>query len=86
MQCYWHDSPNVEKAVQDLITLLQRTAYGAVYYNGWHGLASSIVLRAMVENPPPSLMKNFDKIIHIDCSRWKSKRTTKENSRGTKAS
>uniref|UniRef100_J3N0T4 Disease resistance protein At4g27190-like leucine-rich repeats domain-containing protein n=2 Tax=Oryza brachyantha TaxID=4533 RepID=J3N0T4_ORYBR len=28
----------------------------------------------MAENPPSSLTNKFDKIIHIDCSRWKSRR------------
>lgn len=70
----WYDSPDVKKAVQHLINLLVGTAYGTIYYNGWHGLAASPVLRAVVEDPPPSLLNNFDKIIHIDCSRWKSRR------------
>ncbi|KAM3297448.1 hypothetical protein ACQJBY_039370 [Aegilops geniculata] len=70
----WYDSPNFEKAVHSLGILLERTAYSAIYYNGWHGLGASAVLRAMVEDPPPSLQKNFDKIIHIDCSRWKGRR------------
>ncbi|KAI4978440.1 hypothetical protein ZWY2020_015193, partial [Hordeum vulgare] len=64
----------VEAAIQSLCLALEDTEHGAIYYNGWHGLAASAVLRAIVEDPPSSLMKNFDKIIHIDCSRWKSRR------------
>ena len=32
------------------------------------------MLRAIAERPPLSLTKKFDNIIHIDCSRWKSRR------------
>jgi len=32
------------------------------------------VLRAIAEQPPPSLREKFDRIIHIDCSMWKSRR------------
>ncbi|XP_037449366.1 uncharacterized protein LOC119318910 [Triticum dicoccoides] len=69
-----YESPHVEAAVENLIDFIEKTKYSAIYYNGWHGLAASVVLRAIVEDPPPSLMKNFDKIIHVDCSRWKSRR------------
>ncbi|VAH39656.1 unnamed protein product [Triticum turgidum subsp. durum] len=50
------------------------TAHKAIYFDGCEGLAASAVLRAIAEHPPPSLLKKFDKIIHIDCSRWKSRR------------
>ncbi|CAL5017954.1 unnamed protein product [Urochloa decumbens] len=45
-----------------------------MYLDGWHGLAVSAVLRAIAEDPPPPLKNKFDKIIHVDCSRWKSRR------------
>nr|CAB3486477.1 unnamed protein product [Digitaria exilis] len=35
---------------------------------------ASAVLRSIAEDPPPFLKKKFDKILHIDCSRWKSRR------------
>ncbi|EMS62151.1 Disease resistance protein RPS2 [Triticum urartu] len=69
-----YGSPHVEAAVENLIDFIEKTKYSVIYYNGWHGLAASVVLRAIIEDPPPSLMKNFDKIIHVDCSRWKSRR------------
>lgn len=46
----------------------------AFYFDGWSGLCASVVLRAIAKDPPPSLREKFDKIIHIDCSRWKSRR------------
>ncbi|CAL5008452.1 unnamed protein product [Urochloa decumbens] len=66
-------------AVQKMVPYLKDlTVYGSkpkdIYFDGWHGLGTSTVLRAIAENPPPSLFKRFDKIIHIDCSSWKSQR------------
>ncbi|CAL5064973.1 unnamed protein product [Urochloa decumbens] len=37
-------------------------------------MAASMVLRSIAEDPPASLTKIFDKIIHVDCSVWKSRR------------
>ncbi|KAL6650313.1 hypothetical protein ACP70R_009238 [Stipagrostis hirtigluma subsp. patula] len=68
---------SVEQAIEIIIPYLEdtgNTAYKAIYFDGWEGLAASTVLRAIAEHPPPSLTKRFDKIIHIDCSRWKSRR------------
>ncbi|WVZ83867.1 hypothetical protein U9M48_030963 [Paspalum notatum var. saurae] len=68
---------SVEAAVRLLIPYLEdtgRAAHKAIYFDGWDGLAASAVLRAIAEQPPPSLMKKFDRIIHVDCSRWKSRR------------
>ncbi|CAM0948463.1 unnamed protein product [Alopecurus aequalis] len=48
--------------------------YRAIYWEGWSGLAASAVLRAIASDPPSSLRKKFNKIIHVDCSRWKSRR------------
>ncbi|TKW02904.1 hypothetical protein SEVIR_7G032100v4 [Setaria viridis] len=67
----------VEEAVERIIPLLEdtgTTAHKAIYFDGWDGLAASAVLRAIAEDPPPSLKKKFDKILHIDCSMWKSRR------------
>ncbi|EES11805.1 hypothetical protein SORBI_3006G017500 [Sorghum bicolor] len=65
---------SVGQAVDRIIPYLESTAHKAVYFEGWNGLAASAVLRAIADRPPPSLTKKFDKIIHIDCSRWKSRR------------
>lgn len=67
----------VERAVEEIIPLLEdtgTTAHKAIYFDGWDGLAASAVLTAIAEDPPPSLKKKFDKILHIDCSMWKSRR------------
>ncbi|KAL6841077.1 hypothetical protein ACP4OV_029046 [Aristida adscensionis] len=67
----------VKEAIKKILPYLKDTgnsAYKAIYFNGWVGLAASAVLRAIAEHPPPSLMKKFDRIFHIDCSRWESRR------------
>ncbi|KAM3393744.1 hypothetical protein ACQJBY_014464 [Aegilops geniculata] len=69
---------NVEIAVENIVPFLEdtsNTAHKTIYFGGWHGLAASAVLRAIAEDPPPSLLKKFNKIIHVDCSRWKSRRS-----------
>ncbi|PUZ50126.1 hypothetical protein GQ55_6G035300 [Panicum hallii var. hallii] len=59
------DATNIETAVNQIV----------IYFDGWNcGLGASAVLRAIAEHPPPSLWEKFDKIIHIDCTRWKSRR------------
>ncbi|CAL4906215.1 unnamed protein product [Urochloa decumbens] len=67
-----------EETVQKVISYLYASGdtneKRSIYYDGWDGLAASAVLRAIAENPPPSLLKEFDLIIHVDCLRWKSQR------------
>nr|QYA53814.1 BPH30-like protein 396 [Oryza sativa] len=68
---------SVEEVVKKLITYLEDTssaAHKSIYLDGWVGLGASAVLRAIAENPAPSLRKKFDRIIHVDCSRWKNPR------------
>jgi hypothetical protein len=68
---------SVKEAVEKIIPYLEdtgRSAHKPIYFDGWDGLAASAVLRAIAEDPPPSLRNKFDRIIHIDCSRWKSRR------------
>ncbi|CAL5010142.1 unnamed protein product [Urochloa decumbens] len=71
---------DVKTAVQQIVPYLEGrpTIDGSkpkdIYFDGWFGLGASTVLRAIAEHPPPSLLERFNKIIHIDCSRWKSQR------------
>ncbi|CAL5010145.1 unnamed protein product [Urochloa decumbens] len=69
---------DVETAIEQIVPYLEDTSNDAprvIYYNGWRGLGASTILRAIAEHPPPSLWEKFDKIIHIDCSRWTSRRS-----------
>ncbi|XP_020188586.1 uncharacterized protein [Aegilops tauschii subsp. strangulata] len=71
------DADSIEIAVKNIVPYLEdtsNTAHKAIYFDGTGGLAASAVLRAIAKDPPPSLLKKFDKIIHVDCSRWKSRR------------
>ena len=68
---------DVKMAVQQIVPYLEDTSNDApqvIYFDGWYGLGASAVLRAIAEQPPPSLREKFDRIIHIDCSMWKSRR------------
>ncbi|KAF7011988.1 hypothetical protein CFC21_026230 [Triticum aestivum] len=49
-------------------------AHRTIYFDGWLGLAASATLRAVAQHPQPSLQNKFNKIIHLDCSRWISRR------------
>uniref|UniRef100_A0A0E0LJ18 Disease resistance protein At4g27190-like leucine-rich repeats domain-containing protein n=1 Tax=Oryza punctata TaxID=4537 RepID=A0A0E0LJ18_ORYPU len=67
---------NVRQGVERIIPYLEDTTEPnqIIYYDGWNGLAASAVLRSLAKDPPPSLVKQFDNIIHLDCSRWKNQR------------
>uniref|UniRef100_A0ACD5WRL4 Uncharacterized protein n=1 Tax=Avena sativa TaxID=4498 RepID=A0ACD5WRL4_AVESA len=68
---------SIKEAVEEVIPFLEdmsNNAYNAIYFDGWSGLGASEVLRRIAKMPPPSLLQRFNEIIHIDCSRWKSRR------------
>ena len=74
----WIGPDTVEQAVRLIIPYLEdtsNTAHKAIYFDGWQGLGASAVLRAIAKDPPSSLLKKFNKIVHVDCSRWKSRRS-----------
>lgn len=66
----------VKEAVQCITPYLEDTSQPSqhIYFDGWRGLGASAVLTSIAEEPPPSVRHKFDKIIHIDCSRWKNRR------------
>uniref|UniRef100_A0A0D9W523 NB-ARC domain-containing protein n=1 Tax=Leersia perrieri TaxID=77586 RepID=A0A0D9W523_9ORYZ len=48
-----------------------------IYFDGWRGFGASAVLRAVADqlaSPEACLELRLDKVIHIDCSTWKSPR------------
>ena len=66
---------DMETAVQQIAPFLEDTSNDAprfIYFEGWDGLGASTVLRAIAEQLAHSLREKFEKIIHIDCSVWKS--------------
>lgn len=74
------EANNVGEAVTRMIPYLEDTtqANQDIYFDGWSGLAASKVLRAIAQDPPPSLTSKFDSIIHVDCSRWKNRRAVQK--------
>ncbi|XP_047045684.1 uncharacterized protein LOC124650172 [Lolium rigidum] len=73
----WITPDTIKEAVEQILPYLEdtsNTAHKSIYFNGWDGLAASAVLREIAKDPPPSLLRKFSKIIHIDCSSWKSRR------------
>lgn len=71
---------NVGVAVEKILDYLEDTNEArGIYFDGWEGLGASAVLRAVAERltlpniTTPGL--KFEKIICIDCSMWKSRRS-----------
>jgi len=46
--------------------------HNVIYFDGWDGLGASAVLRAVGQRL--SAGREFSQIIHIDCSKWESRR------------
>ena len=50
-----------------------------IYFDGWDGLGASAVLRAVgrrLTAPPAGAGLEFSQVIHLDCSKWESRRAT----------
>lgn len=75
---------SIADAATEIISFLEGTGIGRslAYFDGWFGLGASAVLKAIVKRLRSSssrgsttgLTTGLDKIIHIDCSLWQSKR------------
>lgn len=76
---------SIADAATEIISFLEGTGLGRslAYFDGWFGLGASAVLKAIVKQLRSSssrgstttgLTTGLDKIIHIDCSLWQSKR------------
>ncbi|XP_037489944.1 uncharacterized protein LOC119368944 isoform X2 [Triticum dicoccoides] len=71
----------IDAAVERILDELKntRSRENAIYFDGWDGLGASAVLRAVAQRlapkeqtRPPGL--EFEQVIHIDSSKWKSRR------------
>jgi hypothetical protein len=72
----------IEGAAEEILGELKRSVRSrdnVFYLDGWDGLGASAVLRAVARrftttatSPPAGL--EFEKVIHIDCSKWESRR------------
>uniref|UniRef100_A0ACD5YZG6 Uncharacterized protein n=2 Tax=Avena sativa TaxID=4498 RepID=A0ACD5YZG6_AVESA len=65
---------NIDAAAGEIIGVLEDTSKGnVVYFGGWHGFGASATLKVVAQRLKASKSK-FDKVIHVDCSVWKSMR------------
>uniref|UniRef100_A0A0E0DA36 Disease resistance protein At4g27190-like leucine-rich repeats domain-containing protein n=1 Tax=Oryza meridionalis TaxID=40149 RepID=A0A0E0DA36_9ORYZ len=71
---------SIDEAAGRVIELLEDTSKeNVMYFHGWSGLGASAVLRAVAKRltmrPSPSPgRRRWEKMIHVDCSVWQSKR------------
>ncbi|WVZ53968.1 hypothetical protein U9M48_004849 [Paspalum notatum var. saurae] len=68
---------SIDEAVGEIVQRLVADNYGGrrhnvIYFDGWDGLGASAVLRAVGERL--SAGPEFSQVIHIDCSKWESRR------------
>uniref|UniRef100_A0ACD5Z0S8 Uncharacterized protein n=1 Tax=Avena sativa TaxID=4498 RepID=A0ACD5Z0S8_AVESA len=65
---------NIDAAAGEILGVLEDTSKGnVVYFGGWHGFGASAALKVVAQRLKSSKSK-FDKVIHVDCSVWKSMR------------
>ncbi|SPT15769.1 unnamed protein product [Triticum aestivum] len=65
---------NIDAAAAEIIGVLEDTSKGnVIYFDGWHGFGASAALEVVAQRLKSSKSK-FDKVIHVDCSVWKSMR------------
>ncbi|KAF0928209.1 hypothetical protein E2562_038297 [Oryza meyeriana var. granulata] len=70
---------NVGVAAENIIDKLKKTDVShLIYFDGWEGMGASAVLRTVAKRLTSDKIMDselkFEKIIHIDCSTWKSRR------------
>ncbi|KAF6998671.1 hypothetical protein CFC21_014767 [Triticum aestivum] len=67
---------NIDAAAGEIIGVLEDTSKGnLIYFKGWGGFGASATLNLVAQRLKSSTRSNkFDKVIHVDCSVWKSMR------------
>ncbi|KAF0894115.1 hypothetical protein E2562_034683 [Oryza meyeriana var. granulata] len=68
---------NIDEAAERIIDFLEDTSKETtvIYFNGWYGVGASAILKLVAKRLRSSPEKlGLDKIIHVDCSLWQSKR------------
>ncbi|CAN6197089.1 unnamed protein product [Urochloa humidicola] len=71
----------IDKAADQILEVLKKSINrrdNVFYYDGWDGLGASAVLRAVARRltaaSPAGAGPEFEQVIHIDCSKWESRR------------
>lgn len=68
------EARNVDDSAGEIIGVLEDTSKGNVIcFYGWNGLGASAALKVVAQRLKSSKSK-FDKVVHLDCSVWKSRR------------
>uniref|UniRef100_A0A0D9W1U9 Disease resistance protein At4g27190-like leucine-rich repeats domain-containing protein n=1 Tax=Leersia perrieri TaxID=77586 RepID=A0A0D9W1U9_9ORYZ len=68
---------NIDEAAERIIDFLDDMSRETtvIYFNGWYGVGASAILKVVAKQLKSSPEKlGLDKIIHVDCSLWQSKR------------
>ncbi|KAF6998470.1 hypothetical protein CFC21_014588 [Triticum aestivum] len=67
---------NIDAAAEEILGVLEDTNKGnLIYFKAWQGFGASAVLNLVAQRLKSSTRQNkFDKVIHVDCSVWKSMR------------
>ncbi|VAH40761.1 unnamed protein product [Triticum turgidum subsp. durum] len=68
---------NIDAAAGEIVDVLEDARKGnVIYFKGWRGLGASTVLNLVAQRLKSSTRSSkFDKVIHVDCSAWKSMRS-----------
>lgn len=72
------NADTIDAAAQLILHELKGDSNNVIYFDGWDGMGASAVLRAVAQcfdvasKVPVGLQ--FDQIIHVDSSKWQSKR------------
>ncbi|CAL5066761.1 unnamed protein product [Urochloa decumbens] len=71
----------IDEAAEDILGVLKDSISSrdnVFYFDGWDGLGASAVLRAVARRltaaSPAGAGPQFEQVIHIDCSKWESRR------------
>ncbi|CAN6171159.1 unnamed protein product [Urochloa humidicola] len=71
----------IDEAAEQIVEVLKKSINSrdnVFYFDGWDGLGASAVLRAVARRltaaSPAGAKPEFEQVIHIDCSKWESRR------------
>ncbi|XBI43536.1 hypothetical protein VPH35_108297 [Triticum aestivum] len=69
------EQKNIDAAAGETIGILEDTSKGnVIFVRGWDGVGASAAFKAVAQRLKSSKSK-FDRVIHVDCSLWKSMRS-----------
>ncbi|XBI43535.1 hypothetical protein VPH35_108296 [Triticum aestivum] len=70
---------NINAAAGEILDVLEDTSKGnVIFVRGWHGFGASATLKAVAQRLKSS-KSNFDRVVHVDCSLWKSMRALQKS-------